>query len=124
MALIKCPECGKDVSDKAEVCLNCGFQIAGTENIYELAKKKEEEIVQENSEKNKSILGVVIAIVGIVFFVIFVWYTTTSDERALERSKQELQEITDSKNEIQEEIEDLERQIEYNEYLIDEYESD
>lgn len=27
MALIKCPECGKDVSDKAESCPNCGFPI-------------------------------------------------------------------------------------------------
>jgi DNA-directed RNA polymerase subunit RPC12/RpoP len=28
MALIKCPECGKDVSDKAAVCPNCANPIA------------------------------------------------------------------------------------------------
>ena len=27
MALIKCPECGKDVSSEAIQCLNCGFKI-------------------------------------------------------------------------------------------------
>lgn len=27
MALIKCPECGKDVSDKAEVCIHCGYPM-------------------------------------------------------------------------------------------------
>ena len=27
MALIKCPECGNDVSDKAEFCPNCGYTI-------------------------------------------------------------------------------------------------
>ena len=27
MALINCPECGKEVSDKAEVCMNCGYAI-------------------------------------------------------------------------------------------------
>ena len=27
MALIKCPECGKDVSDKAKSCPNCGCPI-------------------------------------------------------------------------------------------------
>ena len=27
MALINCPECGKEVSDKAEVCMNCGLSI-------------------------------------------------------------------------------------------------
>lgn len=27
MALIKCPECGKEVSDKANACPNCGYPI-------------------------------------------------------------------------------------------------
>lgn len=27
MALIKCPECGKEISDKAEACVYCGFPI-------------------------------------------------------------------------------------------------
>ena len=26
MALIKCPECGKEYSDKAKACPNCGYQ--------------------------------------------------------------------------------------------------
>ncbi len=29
MALIKCPECGKDVSDKAQSCIHCGCPLAG-----------------------------------------------------------------------------------------------
>lgn len=28
MALIKCPECGKEISDKAAACPNCGYPIA------------------------------------------------------------------------------------------------
>lgn len=27
MALIKCPECGKDISDKSSVCIHCGYPI-------------------------------------------------------------------------------------------------
>lgn len=27
MALIKCPECGKEVSDKAESCIHCGAPL-------------------------------------------------------------------------------------------------
>ena len=27
MALIKCPECGKEVSDKASACIHCGFPL-------------------------------------------------------------------------------------------------
>ena len=30
MALIKCPECGKDVSDKASACIHCGFPLSTT----------------------------------------------------------------------------------------------
>ena len=29
MALIDCPECGKEVSDKARECLSCGHPISG-----------------------------------------------------------------------------------------------
>ena len=27
MAIIKCPECGENVSDKAEVCIHCGYPL-------------------------------------------------------------------------------------------------
>lgn len=27
MALIKCPECGKEISDKATMCIHCGFPL-------------------------------------------------------------------------------------------------
>lgn len=28
MSLIQCPECGKEISDKSEFCINCGYPIA------------------------------------------------------------------------------------------------
>ena len=28
MALIKCPECGKEISDKAAACIQCGYPLA------------------------------------------------------------------------------------------------
>lgn len=35
MGLIKCPECGKEISDKSENCVNCGFPLHKKEdNIY------------------------------------------------------------------------------------------
>ena len=34
MALIKCPECGKQISDKANVCPNCGYPIS-SQNVIE-----------------------------------------------------------------------------------------
>lgn len=36
MALIKCPECGKEISDKAPACIHCGFPLNQEEkNILE-----------------------------------------------------------------------------------------
>lgn len=40
MALIRCPECGREnVSDSAEMCPACGF---GVKNYFEKIKRKEE----------------------------------------------------------------------------------
>lgn len=51
MALIRCPECGKEISNKAEACPNCGYPIAG------LGKAKrttnEYAVILENAGVNK-----------------------------------------------------------------------
>ena len=59
--LIKCPECGKEISDKAEVCPSCGYPIASkkeknipvTEEKQDL--KKEEHIQQEQDSASVEI---------------------------------------------------------------------
>lgn len=59
MALIKCPECGKEVSDKAETCPGCGYVL----------KQNKKKITQANfSKKNKMaiLLGSVIVIVAVL----------------------------------------------------------
>lgn len=38
MALIKCPECGKEISDKATLCPNCGYE----------GFKKKKKIIKKN----------------------------------------------------------------------------
>lgn len=45
MALIKCPECGKDVSDKASVCINCGFPLSALENTTAVEEISNNEVV-------------------------------------------------------------------------------
>ena len=40
MALIKCPECGKEISDKASVCPNCGTPIADKKIKVHFHRKK------------------------------------------------------------------------------------
>ena len=46
MALINCPECNREVSDKADICPNCGFGVAKyTERQNKISK------IQEEAEK-------------------------------------------------------------------------
>ena len=39
MALIKCPECGKEISDKAQNCIGCGYPISEDNKEYMLIVK-------------------------------------------------------------------------------------
>lgn len=61
MALITCPECGKQISDVAKACPGCGYPIN---------KSFSQKSIQSNDQnKTKIIIGVVIAItVAIVIF--------------------------------------------------------
>lgn len=58
MALINCPECGKEVSDKAEVCIHCGYPLHD-ENVVikesEPAYLKEVKKLLETNDKIKAI---------------------------------------------------------------------
>ncbi len=67
MSLIKCPECGKNVSEKAKVCPNCGYPME--DYVFNIIKK--EDIQQENKEGNgvnrKLLLAIVI--IGLVMAI-------------------------------------------------------
>ena len=47
MGLIKCPECGKDISDQAESCPNCGYPIQKN-----LKEKTEDSVIEEVKDSN------------------------------------------------------------------------
>lgn len=66
MALIKCPECGKEISDKASACPNCGCPIfQEPENIaYEADDLEEDE--PEIEESYISIASLVLFILGVI----------------------------------------------------------
>lgn len=65
MALIKCEECGKDISDKAYSCPNCGNPLAPvTENegvvTIQLQKKK---------WKKQKLIAIILVILGWFFLM-------------------------------------------------------
>lgn len=61
MALIKCPECGKDISDQSAACIHCGYPIRTNRKIccfegvdYDLTEW-EERILSFNDETKTGI---------------------------------------------------------------------
>lgn len=36
MSLIKCPECGKEISDKAKYCVHCGYPLEELEQCNDI----------------------------------------------------------------------------------------
>ena len=56
MAMIKCRECGKDVSNQADACPHCGCPVKKADAIIEAAEKKKTE--------NLCLIGMIVAIVS------------------------------------------------------------
>lgn len=90
MALIKCPECNKEISDTAKRCPNCGYKFP------------------TNAKKNIMIIFVSILIIIILGFIIVEimddpLYLYTNKEQRQEIRK-EIQNLQKSNNEIKEYI--------------------
>lgn len=58
MAMIKCKECGKKISDKAKSCPHCGYSYVDSEDI-----------INEDSKKN---ITKICAVIGIIITIIII----------------------------------------------------
>jgi len=75
MSLIKCSECGKEISDKAEICINCGnpiqkeieYQKMKNKKNYDELTKEEKKKVNRERFKNQPFD---IVLIFILFFVV------------------------------------------------------
>lgn len=99
MALIKCAECGKEISDKAKTCVNCGCPINVIENKETKKVEKEknkntttnEKIVseiiidKERLIKIRNLLNALYVVIGIVIYILM----AISDPYAFSRSSNE-----------------------------------
>ena len=68
MALVRCPDCGKEVSTRASSCPNCGGPVAAEEN-----KDKEIKVITEHTSKSlkgQSCLSGVLFLLGVLFIVV------------------------------------------------------
>lgn len=51
MALMKCPECGKEVIDQSETCIHCGYPLK--KESKEAENTSEEKVETDSKEKEK-----------------------------------------------------------------------
>lgn len=76
MALIKCPECGKDVSDTIKSCIHCGFELS-KEPENSSAEKIEEPVKEEEKiwfcaqEDKEDRIDKATTSISKIFFIIF-----------------------------------------------------
>ena len=78
MALIKCPECGYEVSDKAISCPKCGYPI----NKVEI-ETEEQRVSVRAKHKGRSFL----TFGGILFVVSMIFGISTSNDELMLRAK-------------------------------------
>ena len=52
MALIKCNECGKEISDKAKMCVNCGNPIQPLDDDYYDIVDKVNEMYEDYKDRH------------------------------------------------------------------------
>lgn len=78
MALIKCPECGKNISDKATICPNCGCPMESESNNVIWHEDSVMERVVLEAEKNNTFtyMGIVLAIIWIAIIIISYTFPT------------------------------------------------
>ena len=85
MALIKCPECGTEISDKANLCIKCGcpmerIKIERNNNIGHLADDEKGDDSSNNDIKQPVFIRTILVIIMSVLFVGIVFLCTRPEE--------------------------------------------
>ncbi len=82
MELIKCPECGNDVSDQVKTCPHCGYEIL-----------EESKQIEKNHDiptyKNRKYISILMCIIGCVLLIIAVTRITNDKYKFYEQHYQE-----------------------------------
>ncbi|MBQ6687186.1 MAG: zinc ribbon domain-containing protein [Bacilli bacterium] len=70
MALINCPECGKEVSDSAKNCIHCGYKLNDSSDNIEKIKDITNDITKKYGKKKLIYIGAIIIIVIIAIIAL------------------------------------------------------
>ena len=70
MALINCPECEKEISDKAKSCPNCGYELNPQASQPKQPSKK---------KSSGSGYGTWIVVIGVIIFILYLIGSSSDD---------------------------------------------
>lgn len=105
MSLIKCPECGKEVSDTIHRCIHCGYDLKkeiAREKMYSDSEQEDGKfrnnkkfVINKLKTLTKKQIAIIVFIIGFLLFVPFL--TKSKYERTADKYITELKEIYDIK---------------------------
>ncbi len=88
MALIKCPNCGKPISDRAEKCPQCGMTMQNATTAITMPIEEKKDII--HPQKRKNIFLLVIAgflLIGVISFALIYYGVIKKGENDSDRSE-------------------------------------
>ena len=96
MALIKCPECGCKISDKAERCIHCGYPMDEIKKNLVIDKNTSGKEIENENDKNKNNtelyvskrMGCLVSSLFIIIFIALLFMLLVSDESSEEETEQ------------------------------------
>ena len=118
MALIKCPKCGREISDKAKQCVGCGWEVEKVKESKEEKTTKLQHTMGMKREKrfpSVNILFMTILTLVMICFMIIVWIRLDKFEAEIDimASNNQIDSemaMNDIENESAEDIEENENQ--------------
>lgn len=83
MALINCPECNKEISDKATVCPNCGYPLPVKEDTFTKQIAVRPKTTQDTEREKKVITRWVYGIILLIGLIIvgYIWYSMAEEAK-------------------------------------------
>lgn len=70
MALIKCPECNKEISDKANFCPHCGYSPINRTKTTSIKQNDTQPDKTANFNSHRKIIGIMLLIIGFICLII------------------------------------------------------
>lgn len=82
MALVKCPECGKEVSDKAVSCPNCAYPFEKSNHVVNELKRQSENTIICQKKKVFKVFLMLTIICSACWIIMFFWQMENKEEIA------------------------------------------